>query len=778
MAAITSNGTGGGNWTAGASWTGGVVPVAGDTVTILASDTITADANITFGDDSTTVLTINAGGTLTFARTAGTRTFEMRGGALVSGTLDCGTTASPIPVGCNWTFRWGMTTGASLREMIANASTARFSFHGSVRTRWTRLTRDAAVATPTVVYVADATGWQVGDVLGFEDTHNYSFAANLFYPGSLAGDSTNRTETAVISSISGPVSGEWTITLTTSLVNVNADASRNAHHTRSVVANLSSNVVMEGVNATTPRCAIWTTNPNSGFAITGVLFDLRHVHWRAGHDGRGSCMIGHNSSVNGDYTVPLVVDSVSFYDWRQIAAGFTTNTKYEQKITRSVFWGTAASGSVMQTNGGNVIFEDCAFLRRGPDAFQQAGASAFSQRYDRCIFSENYRTQDIITLVSQSPSLQQMNDCEIRPFNGSVYIGGLARWQFNRCTFALSRQESPQFGVGFPSFDGNTAVLDNNRVIHVYNNCRFTEYVGFSTRVQFSRLGDIGAGDFLGGMNRPSNASTFFRVTYSGVNGDPTYQRIITPTGYIKRAVNNAPLLNGATPTSALRFEPRSAAAPLSNNWKLFAPAGKAIIVTAKIYKSSGAEPDPDRGGFFANYTGSAPTLTAVGTQDQASVSVTGANGQWLEVALVYTSTLANDEIITLTLDILSPQGAVWATNLSAPLPFALDTGPQQWWTDGAPVPYIVSNYSVPADTWNVLLSSLTTAGSIGEAFANVEDTLDFRESLRLLLAVVVGDVTGGPSAPVFKSLDGTKDRVVGTATSVGDRIRTSIDPS
>jgi hypothetical protein len=30
----------------------------------------------------------------------------------------------------------------------------------------------------------------------------------------------------------------------------------------------------------------------------------------------------------------------------------------------------------------------------------------------------------------------------------------------------------------------------------------------------------------------------------------------------------------------------------------------------------------------------------------------------------------------------------------------------------------------------------------------------------------------------VFKSLDGTKNRVVGTATAVGDRTRTSIDPT
>lgn len=43
MAAITSNGTGGGNWSTGASWTGGVAPVSADTVTIQSGDTITKD---------------------------------------------------------------------------------------------------------------------------------------------------------------------------------------------------------------------------------------------------------------------------------------------------------------------------------------------------------------------------------------------------------------------------------------------------------------------------------------------------------------------------------------------------------------------------------------------------------------------------------------------------------------------------------------------------------------------------------------------------------------
>ena len=43
-AAITSNGTGGGNWNSASTWAGGIVPGNGDTVTIANGDTVTIPA--------------------------------------------------------------------------------------------------------------------------------------------------------------------------------------------------------------------------------------------------------------------------------------------------------------------------------------------------------------------------------------------------------------------------------------------------------------------------------------------------------------------------------------------------------------------------------------------------------------------------------------------------------------------------------------------------------------------------------------------------------------
>ncbi len=64
MAAITSNGTGGGNWSATATWAGGVVPVSGtDTVSIAAGDTVNLDSAATTGSSLTVGTDPGTGGT-------------------------------------------------------------------------------------------------------------------------------------------------------------------------------------------------------------------------------------------------------------------------------------------------------------------------------------------------------------------------------------------------------------------------------------------------------------------------------------------------------------------------------------------------------------------------------------------------------------------------------------------------------------------------------------------------------------------------------------------
>lgn len=100
-----------------------------------------------------------------------------------------------------------------------------------------------------------------------------------------------------------------------------------------------------------------------------------------------------------------------------------------------------------------------------------------------------------------------------------------------------------------------------------------------------------------------------------------------------------------------------------------------------------------------------------------------------------------------------------------------------------------LSPQSLSAAVWESLASAYNTPGSMGELLnsagaaadpllGTVEGGLTLRDVLRILLAVNAGDATGlEGSSMVFKSQDGTVDRVEATYSS-GARTVTSVDPS
>jgi hypothetical protein len=59
-----------------------------------------------------------------------------------------------------------------------------------------------------------------------------------------------------------------------------------------------------------------------------------------------------------------------------------------------------------------------------------------------------------------------------------------------------------------------------------------------------------------------------------------------------------------------------------------------------------------------------------------------------------------------------------------------------------------------------------------------IESGFSAEEVMRLLAAVTAGKSTGGPGSPVFRDLGDTKNRVVGVATSNGDRTSVTYDVS
>lgn len=88
----------------------------------------------------------------------------------------------------------------------------------------------------------------------------------------------------------------------------------------------------------------------------------------------------------------------------------------------------------------------------------------------------------------------------------------------------------------------------------------------------------------------------------------------------------------------------------------------------------------------------------------------------------------------------------------------------------------VLDTSNVAAAVWGALAASNNDVGTMGEKLNDagsasnpwtevIESGYTAAEILRLLAAVAQGDATGMTTSPVFKSIDGTKDRVTGTVS-------------
>lgn len=160
------------------TWDGGLtVPISGDRVLICAGHTVTLDGTFEWGDDSTATVVINAVSTTASIYVQGTlkasRTISSQltcvGELLIAaaGTLDYGTELDPIPAA--HTAKIITNKSATMAHGKYGVSTdgtkawAGFRMWGAPKTP--RTSMSAALSTDTVITVADATGWQVGDIL-------------------------------------------------------------------------------------------------------------------------------------------------------------------------------------------------------------------------------------------------------------------------------------------------------------------------------------------------------------------------------------------------------------------------------------------------------------------------------------------------------------------------------------------------------------------------------------------------------------------------------------
>ena len=167
MAAISSNGTGGGNWSAAASWAGGVVPAEGDNATIVAGDTITIDQNITVGNDTATAaITVNGILDVPYNITAD-YTLTLKGDLIINsgGEFNIADSTNHLDSARKFTIKTNYS--ASLADgkygIICNDG-GKFRTYGTIKSMETSLNAAvAALGTQITVQAGEYAGWKVGD---------------------------------------------------------------------------------------------------------------------------------------------------------------------------------------------------------------------------------------------------------------------------------------------------------------------------------------------------------------------------------------------------------------------------------------------------------------------------------------------------------------------------------------------------------------------------------------------------------------------------------------
>lgn len=186
---LWTNGTGA-NWSRMLRTTTAGTPAAGDDWVITAewtapatstARTITMDstAATAYGSNTTTEVTpagaICTGGTLSYGTSASTNYILNELGHIIvynGGTLNVGTSGTPIPSGSTATLEFNCTNAGDFGLVIRNGAT--FNAYGVPRTAGklviqTKLTANLAAAG-TSVSVADDTGWLSGDSVCFAPT--------------------------------------------------------------------------------------------------------------------------------------------------------------------------------------------------------------------------------------------------------------------------------------------------------------------------------------------------------------------------------------------------------------------------------------------------------------------------------------------------------------------------------------------------------------------------------------------------------------------------------
>ena len=733
-----------GLWSDAATWTT-AIPSGGPGLNVADNDTVTINHDVTHdragitwlgtGVASNTAIQVNGGGALRASRSI-SGTLRCWGSVIVAplGTIDFGTIASPIPAAVNALLqfrsnfpKFGLTCQNNSESYFVGTST---------RTRKTRLIAQLNGGTSSM-RVADATGWQVGDYVVL------AASAGAF----------NGPHISTISSVTFNGVGDWTVVIST--------AANATYSQRKPVANLFTNVAVHAVDANSPYNVDLAINGAGGVAVhEGIILTNDAAPVRANtrvmRSMRVGCGgLGGTPQMSIDNRVPGSTAWADLTDWVVTSRG-------------GAYLGLAGQQGRFNVNGAVFEYTDLisiaylfqlnAVTADINDFLVTYGAlSNGNGSYIGLSFRNGHWGGTF--LFSQGSVI---SDCLFENvefgYAGNYFVnqGGGTPMVFRRCLFGIAFSEDPVRGymetVGGGTNGFMPTIQATTAGIFTFTDCRFSSGYNLDT------FYGVGGG---GGISLAVSPNT--RVIIANKDENPTQQIIYTPDGSFR--------LDTTTFRSApysLRWTPNTRNRPQSLTFNVIAPNNAQVPVSGFVrrdatYRSAG-------GTVVATLSG--PGITPV------SYTSSGAADVWEQFAFNVIQSTGAPAVLTLTLTFTGTTGNAYADDIVAPSSQAVSTGEFTYWASGQPLNAILANFAPAADVWSIPIANLTTPASIGEALANVESGNSIQQALRLLLAIALGNVSGGPNAPVFKSLDGTKDRVVGTATPTGNRTRTSIDPS
>jgi hypothetical protein len=664
MAAITSNGTGGGLWSLGATWVGGVAPASGDTVTVAATDTITFDQNDT---GANTCLSIALSGIINFSNTMTTQMTLGSSGlatcltfAASTAELNMGISATPIPSLYTCTLKVDTSAENGAAVLYSNVL-AKWRMFGTPTYNATSTTIDtyatgtynttlASIGSPaaTTIVLTDDLGLRAGggDFIAIWEADSTAVTANQ--------SSQTRTEYFTTSSYNA---GTKTVTLPSGLVNTHQAGGR--------VVNMTRNVIFKGTS-TSRRPGV------SAAGLTGSTGSPPGMDWR-------HCQlfeIGNISSANnaGAAFASIKMIGVSTYitTTKEIGSVFAmTNVN-----NHFVNLGIADSGRVL---GANFSMSYCTSAGVTNRSILQGGTIS------NCNFGPGFIPLSSLAGVT-------LASCT---FEESLYgVNGASTTVFNSCTFKnLSNAVSSSINCIMNSCSttnvGNIIDTGNRDVIIRGGNMAFTSADSGNTndlRQPYPRY--LRRQETTQGTYTVYDTGTITRYTISDVPdaifpvpSGATYTQRLVPRSNIQYMPVNVDFIIPATAGQSFTFT-----VPIM-------PRFTFAFTTADVYLSIAQ-----------------PGTTSVVT----SVQTLGASGSWAFLSATGTAVTAGPMVCSV---VFKNNGG----NYYIDFPLGMASSGYVW-IDGAMNENFVPLSGTPAaDVWNYPTASITATGITGKLLKDID---------------------------------------------------------